>query len=46
MARRALSDADMGDAGLPDLLAADLAALAPLVRWLNAALGYRAAGRR
>lgn len=46
MARRALTDAEMADAGLPDLLADDLAALAPLVRWLNAALGYRAADRR
>jgi uncharacterized protein (TIGR02453 family) len=31
---------------LPDLLARDFAALLPLVRWLNAALGYRPAARR
>jgi hypothetical protein len=26
---------------LPDILARDFAALVPLVRWLNAAIGYR-----
>jgi hypothetical protein len=26
---------------LPDILARDVAALVPLVRWLNAAIGYR-----
>jgi uncharacterized protein (TIGR02453 family) len=31
---------------LPDLLARDFAALLPLVRWLNAALGHRPAARR
>ncbi|HXG44954.1 MAG TPA: DUF2461 domain-containing protein [Gemmatimonadales bacterium] len=31
---------------LPDLLARDFAALLPLVRWLNAALGHRPATRR
>jgi uncharacterized protein (TIGR02453 family) len=46
MARRPLDDAAMRDAALPDILGDDLVALAPLVRWLNAALGYRAAGRR
>ena len=46
MASRPIPDDDMRSAALPDLLTDDLAALAPLVRWLNAALGYRAADRR
>ena len=31
---------------LPDILARDFAALVPLVRWLNAAIGYRPLDKR
>jgi uncharacterized protein (TIGR02453 family) len=37
---RPLADADVLRPTLPDALAEDLAALTPLVRWLNRALGY------
>ena len=43
---RPLSDAEVTSPELPDVLAADFAALTPLVRWLNRVLGYRAAERR
>ena len=43
---RPLADAVVTSDALADELAADLAALAPLVRWLNAALGYRPARSR
>src|SRR6266571_807820 len=45
-AGRRLSDAQATSARLPALLAADFARLLPLVRWLNGALGLRAATRR
>src|SRR5687767_8651522 len=38
---RALEDSDVVSAQLPGLLARQFEALLPLVRWLNAALGYR-----
>jgi hypothetical protein len=31
---------------LPMILAKDFAALVPLVRWINGAIGYRSWGRR
>ena len=43
---RALGDAEVLRADLPRRVARDYAALIPLVRWLNAALGYAAAVRR
>jgi uncharacterized protein (TIGR02453 family) len=45
-ATRELSADEVTSRRLPALLARDFAALAPLVRWLNAAIGYRAAERR
>ena len=43
---RPLSDAEVLSPTLADTLAVDLAALAPLVRWLNRALGYMPTARR
>jgi uncharacterized protein (TIGR02453 family) len=43
---RALTDAEVTSPTLADTLAADLAALTPLVRWLNAAVGYAPARSR
>jgi uncharacterized protein (TIGR02453 family) len=43
---RAYTDKDAVSARLPELLADDFAAMLPLVRWLNAALGLRPAERR
>ncbi len=43
---RALSEAEVLGPGLPRVLETDFAALLPLVRWLNAAVGYQAASRR
>ncbi|HET7458324.1 MAG TPA: DUF2461 domain-containing protein [Gemmatimonadaceae bacterium] len=43
---RRLTDADVTSASLADTLAEDFAALTPLVRWLNSALGHRPASRR
>ena len=45
-AGRALTEAQARSPRLPATLAKDFAALAPLVRWLNAALGYQPATRR
>ncbi len=45
-AGRGLTRREVLRADLPDLLARDFAVLLPLVRWLNSALGYRAAARR
>lgn len=43
---RALSDAQVTSARLPDLLAEDFAGMLPLVRWANGALGLKSAARR
>ncbi len=43
---RRLTQAEATAATLPDLLEASFATLVPFVRWLNAALGFRAASRR
>jgi hypothetical protein len=43
---RALTDAEVVSERLPSLLQADFERLLPLVRWINAALGLRAAARR
>jgi uncharacterized protein (TIGR02453 family) len=43
---RALSDRELFDPRLPDLLARDYTRILPLVRWLNAALGLRPLARR
>ncbi len=43
---RALGDSQMTSARLPALVADDFAAMVPLVRWLNGALGLRPADRR
>jgi uncharacterized protein (TIGR02453 family) len=43
---RALSDAEVCSARLPDLLAKEYARILPLVRWLNGALGLRTLARR
>jgi uncharacterized protein (TIGR02453 family) len=43
---RALSDAEAVSARLPARLEADFRLMLPLVRWINAALGLRAAARR
>jgi uncharacterized protein (TIGR02453 family) len=43
---RALTDAQATGARLPALLEADFALMTPLVRWINAALGLKAANRR
>lgn len=45
-ATRPLTEAQVTDARLPQTLERDFAALVPLVRWLNAAIGYRAWKRR
>jgi len=45
-AGRKLEDAETLGAGLADRLAADYRALVPMMRWLNGALGLRAASRR
>lgn len=42
-AGRLLTDAEVTDARLPTILEKEFAALLPLVRWLNRALGFRAA---
>jgi uncharacterized protein (DUF2461 family) len=41
---RRLEDSQVTDPRLPALLAREFQALLPLVRWLNGALGYPAAG--
>jgi len=46
IAGRALTDAQATGARLPALLAADFALIVPLVRWINAALGLKAASAR
>jgi uncharacterized protein (TIGR02453 family) len=43
---RGLSDAQVTGKTLPDLLAEDFAAMLPLVRWVNGALGLKGAARR
>ena len=43
---RAFTDAEVCSPALPDLLAEDFAALVPMVRWLNGALGFRPAKSR
>ncbi len=43
---RALSDAQVTSARLPDILAEDFALMLPLVRWINGALGLAPATRR
>jgi uncharacterized protein (DUF2461 family) len=43
---RTLSDAQAVSARLPALLEADFRVMLPLVRWINAVLGLRAAQRR
>lgn len=45
-ATRLLSEREATSARLPALLERDFAALVPLVRWLNGAIGYRASERR
>ena len=45
-ASRALRDADVTSPKLVDLIMKDYAALLPLVRWLNGALGFPAAKQR
>jgi uncharacterized protein (TIGR02453 family) len=45
-ATRPLSEREVQSPRLADLLERDFAALVPLVRWLNAAIGYRAWERR
>jgi uncharacterized protein (TIGR02453 family) len=45
-ASRPISDAVVRSPKLADVLTEDFAALTPLVRWLNAALGFRPATRR
>ena len=45
-ATRPLAASAVTGAGLPGALERDFAALLPLVRWLNAAIGYRAWDRR
>jgi uncharacterized protein (TIGR02453 family) len=45
-ATRLLTEREATSARLPALLERDFAALVPLVRWLNGAIGYRAAERR
>ena len=43
---RMLSDEEVADPGLADALERDYRALLPLVRWLNAALGFPSVARR
>ena len=45
-ATRALSEAEVLSPRLPATLARDFAALVPLVRWLNGAIGYPSLTRR
>jgi uncharacterized protein (TIGR02453 family) len=45
-ATRLLTEREATSARLPALLERDFAALVPLVRWLNGAIGYRASERR
>jgi uncharacterized protein (TIGR02453 family) len=45
-ATRMMTEREIEGRRLPDILARDFAALAPLVRWLNAAIGYRPLERR
>jgi uncharacterized protein (TIGR02453 family) len=45
-ATRMLSEREVQSPRLPELLARDFAALVPLVRWLNSALGYKQWVRR
>ena len=45
-ATRTMTEREAASPGLPDILARDFAALIPLVRWLNAAIGYRPMERR
>jgi uncharacterized protein (TIGR02453 family) len=45
-ATRMLSDREVRSPRLPDVIERDFAALVPLVRWLNRAIGYRAWDRR
>jgi uncharacterized protein (TIGR02453 family) len=45
-ASRPMSDAEACDPKLPDRLTEDFAALVPMVRWLNGALGFRPAKAR
>jgi uncharacterized protein (TIGR02453 family) len=45
-ATRMMPERQIESPRLPDILARDFAALVPLVRWLNAALGYRPLERR
>ena len=42
---RTLTDTQVTSASLPALLATEFKALLPLVRWLNGALGFKAAER-
>jgi hypothetical protein len=41
-----MSEREVHSPRLPEILARDFAVLAPLVRWLNHAIGYRAWDRR
>jgi hypothetical protein len=45
-ATRMMSEGEVQSRRLPEILARDFAALAPLVRWINHAIGYRAWDRR
>ena len=45
-ATRMMTEREVESPRLPDILAHDFAALVPLVRWLNAAIGYRPLERR
>jgi uncharacterized protein (TIGR02453 family) len=45
-ATRMMTEREIESRRLPDILARDFAALVPLVRWLNAAIGYRPLERR
>ena len=45
-ATRMMTEREVESPRLPEILARDFAALVPLVRWLNAAIGYRPLERR
>ncbi len=45
-ATRMMSEREIASPRLPDILARDFAALVPLVRWLNGAIGHRPLERR
>jgi uncharacterized protein (TIGR02453 family) len=45
-ATRMMTEREVESPRLPDTLARDFAALVPLVRWLNAAIGYRPLAKR